>query len=430
MKEQCVITESGIPVYSYVNPYLHSFCLCLYVKAGAIYESESENGITHFFEHLAIRNIDCAMNGGLYPLLDRLGLSLGGATYKEFVQFSISGAQTHWQEAVELFCRLFDPICLSEREIAIERKRIKAEIRECDNPVTIARKTEVKVWKETSLENRITGKRKALDQIGRPRLEQFRTEFFSKGNLFFYVTGCVDEEQMNLLKERLDRCQFFSGAPLRTNHAPRPEAFFHRNGMPRFYQAKSTEVSFAYDVDTSRYSEAALCLFYNLLFTGDYCPVYQELSEKTGYIYSYDELFERYKNLGSLQLNYEVAPGKLLRAVKRTLEIFERMKTDPGSLAYVRAIYLDNGEMELDDADSFNWNRAYDCHILDVDYPDIEAKKEEFRRVTEEQMSEMAREIFRPENRTVLVRGDLKHLPKKKLRRLLKEGVYAWNSRK
>ena len=54
MKEQCVITESGIPVYSYVNPYLHSFCLCLYVKAGAIYESESENGITHFFEHLAI----------------------------------------------------------------------------------------------------------------------------------------------------------------------------------------------------------------------------------------------------------------------------------------------------------------------------------------------------------------------------------------
>ena len=50
------------------------------------------------------------MNGGLYPLLDRLGLSLGGATYKEFVQFSISGAQAHWQEAVELFCRLFDPI--------------------------------------------------------------------------------------------------------------------------------------------------------------------------------------------------------------------------------------------------------------------------------------------------------------------------------
>ena len=65
-----------------------------------------------------------------------------------------------------------------------------------------------------------------------------------------------------------------------------------------------------------------------------------------------------------------------------------------------------------------------------MDYPDIEAKKEEFLRVTEEQMSEMAREIFRPENRTVIVRGDLKHLPKKKLRRLLKEGVYAWNSRK
>ena len=126
--EQCVLTKANVPVYACLNPHLHSFCLCLYVKAGPLYEGEGENGITHLFEHAVIRNMDRRMNGGLYPLLDRLGLSLGGATYKEFVQFSMSGAPVHWREAVEIFMGLLEPLCLSEREVSIEKKRVEAEI--------------------------------------------------------------------------------------------------------------------------------------------------------------------------------------------------------------------------------------------------------------------------------------------------------------
>ena len=102
--EKRIDTISGIPVYSYLNPHLHKFCLCMYVKGGSMYERKTENGISHFFEHVVIRNINVLMEGGLYQVLDRLGLSFNGCTYKEFIQFSISGASCHFQEAAGDFC--------------------------------------------------------------------------------------------------------------------------------------------------------------------------------------------------------------------------------------------------------------------------------------------------------------------------------------
>ncbi|MCI9068303.1 MAG: insulinase family protein, partial [Lachnospiraceae bacterium] len=101
--EQLFMTTAGVPVYSYPNPHLHSFCLCLYVKAGPMYEGKGENGITHFLEHVVIRNVNRLMDGELYQTLDRLGLSLNGATCKEFVHFSVSGASVHFREAARIF---------------------------------------------------------------------------------------------------------------------------------------------------------------------------------------------------------------------------------------------------------------------------------------------------------------------------------------
>lgn len=419
--EQCMWTKYGVPVYSYLNPHLHSFCLCMYVKTGSMYETEAENGISHFYEHVVIRNINSLMNGEFYQILDRLGLSFNGATYKEFVQFSISGAVFHWKEAAKMFVKLLEPLVLSEEEIDTERKRIKAEIRECDKKKSIEYQTEKAVWRGTALTRTIAGKKKILDTIGKKELSHYREKLLSKENLFFYVTGKCSKEDLDYLLELLNKKPLYSGAPKRMNLAPVPCTFFKRELKPVILNSKETEVSISFDVDTSKYSDAMLSLFYDMLFVGDYCRMYQELSEKTGYIYSYDDRFERYKNIGSIQMSYAVSSGKLLKALGKTLEVFESMKTSQGNLEYVRAIYVDNGDMALDDAEDFNWNRAYDCHILDEDYPDIELKKQAYMEVSEADMARMAKDIFCPENMVVVIKGNKKKLPVEKIKNMMKK---------
>ena len=45
------------------------------LKAGSIYENSNNNGITHFLEHIVIRNINKICDGELYKVLDENGLT-------------------------------------------------------------------------------------------------------------------------------------------------------------------------------------------------------------------------------------------------------------------------------------------------------------------------------------------------------------------
>ena len=110
-------TENQIDIFYYPNRHTHSFCLSLYIKAGALYESDEDNGITHFLEHILFRNINHLMEGNLYKEIDRLGLYFNGATYKEFMQLFIIGAPEHFTEAVQFLVKVFEPISLPAVEI-------------------------------------------------------------------------------------------------------------------------------------------------------------------------------------------------------------------------------------------------------------------------------------------------------------------------
>ena len=90
--EKKLTADNEIDIYWYPNRQTHSFCLSLYVRAGVLYESEEENGITHFLEHVLFRNINHLMNGRMYREIDKLGLYFNGVTYKEFMQLYIIGA--------------------------------------------------------------------------------------------------------------------------------------------------------------------------------------------------------------------------------------------------------------------------------------------------------------------------------------------------
>ena len=86
MEKRCV-TKNGIEIYSYKNPSLHSFFISLFLRAGSMYEEERDSGITHFLEHVAIRNVNKLSGGGLYAELDRRGVEFNASTYSSTLTF-------------------------------------------------------------------------------------------------------------------------------------------------------------------------------------------------------------------------------------------------------------------------------------------------------------------------------------------------------
>ena len=420
--EHISLSNNNITIYSYPNEHLHSFCIALYVKAGCLYEAEDENGITHFLEHIAFRSVDAQMNRTLYHTLDCCGLSFNASTYKEFVQFTISGSPSRFQTAAEIITRILHTPVLTKEDVDLERQRIKAEIREYDEKSTLDYFTDCIIWKETSLARTITGKRNTLDKISRNRLIQAHRQTFTQENIFFYLTGAVSDTQTDLLRTLIEAYPIPSSGSFRTCTAPIPSDFFQRNASVFHKKDKNCYVRFSFDVDTCRYTNAELDLLYDILFSGHSSAVYQELSEKRGLIYSHDAGMEQYINLGSLYFSFEVQPQHLNQAVEIMIEKLKALKkgiTD--ELACVKASYTDNSYMLLDNADDLNWHFAYENHILNCGYRNIEDRILAYADVTPERLTEVIREIMQPSNLLLTVKGKEKDVSIPVLESLIKK---------
>ncbi len=419
--EDKIISSNGVEIYGCRSPYLHSFCLCLYVKAGPLYEEENENGISHFFEHTAFRSINTALGGELYRRADMLGITMNAVTYKEFIQFKITGATEKFYESAEILCEIFTPFCVPKSEIDIERKRIKSELRESDERNSLEYFSEKLVWNGTLLSNTILGKNSVLDRIGIKALSDAQKKFLSADNIFFYVTGDYGDDGLSLLADVVERKNVPSGAGVRDNTACIPCGFGERGALIAVKNSKEHIVRFSFDIYSERYSSAECYLLYDILFSGECSKIFKGLSDESGMVYSYDASVERYKNIGTLSFLYEIGAKDVERSVEKVVDILAKLKEGiRDELEYARASYVVNAKCLLDEPEELNFQLGYEDKLLGHGFSGFEARVQSYKDVTAHRMTEIVREIFVPDNLVLTFKEDKKRIDIDRIRKTLK----------
>lgn len=417
--EEKRIADNGIPVFSMTSDSAHGFFISMFLKAGCIYERESENGITHFLEHAAIRNVNKLMGGNLYRELDRLGLEFNASTYSEMVQFYVSGSKRHFRTAAQIISRLLSPIVLDRDELSAEKNRIKAEIREVDDRSSLAFISNLDVWAGTPLERPITGTLGSVSGISNSRLEAYRRRVYNKENIFFYVTGNVDDDNLSYLCDLIGHYEV-DGEEIHDNKVTPPVSFLNRSPSIRIKNADFTKIRYSFDVDMSRVSSAELDLLYDAVLGGYSSDFFIELSEKRGLFYDLGGSTERYAGIGAFSFSYELREPKLYEAARMTAELlrgYTERCLDPDRC--MKAVYVDNADMLLDDVRELCFTFAYDNHILGLGYKSIEDRKRAYASITPERLREVAKEVFRPEHLTVALKGNKKRIDIDKLKNII-----------
>ncbi len=404
--EETLFSAGGIPLYAFPCPHLHSFSLSLFVRGGALCEGAEEAGVSHFIEHLVFRSINRRMGGTLYQTLDRLGLSVEGITYREFLQFSITGSPRRFAEAVSILSLALAPLSLSAEDIRTERSRIKAEIREEGERTSLDAFTDKILYEAGPLTRPITGTAGGLNRMSRVFLSTAWERLFTRENMFFYLSGAYPADGTAILLDALSPYTPASGG-VRDNTVPQPKSYFHRDATVAVKHSDKTLLRLSFDIDTTRYSDAELTLLYDIVFgDGEECFFHRALSEQTGMIYSFRGYMELYRNLGTLGVSYEIPPTGILPSLSRAVGAIRRAKTDAHqALPFVRAAYTDNAAFLLDDAAALGFNRAYERYILSLPYRSLAERAEAYLKVTGERLCQVASEIFRPENATLTLKG-------------------------
>ena len=359
-REEQRITKNKIPLYSLKSPGLHGFCLCLYARAGVLYEDEKENGISHFVEHIVFRNINCIYEGKLYDLLDSAGLTFTAATYKEFMQFCITGKSSRFSLAADILTKLFEPLSetLSGEEFESERGRIRAEIRECDEKSSLEYVVKKEVWDKTPLARMITGTLGSVSRITPKKCEDARRRLFACDNAFFYATGNFSDADLDYLEEKTNSYTLCP-ALKRENKTPLPASFGNRHS-----------------------------------------PI---LLRDSAY--------------------YEVSLKNLYDSLSAAVRLLNEMKKEIGAaaLANAKIYYTDNACLLLDNAEELNWTMAYENHILGGGSVSLSERSARYEAVGEEDVRRMAQKTFCRRSRMIGIKGRKKKLDLDRIETILAE---------
>ena len=419
--EKKYITKNNIKIYSYKSKGIHSFCIGLYIKAGCLYENEENNGITHFFEHVSFKNLNNSVGMDLADYLDMYSLDINGCTYKEFVQFKISGTSKNFAKAADVISLLLNPLKLKKEDIECERKRIKAEIREASEKTSLDYFTNGIVWAGTPLKNTICGEIKNLDRINFNDLLDFQKQAFSKDNFFFYVTGNFSEEDISYLGNCISKYET-ANTKERKNSVILPYDFLNRSKNIFIKNSKYTLIRFSFDVDVKEQSPEVLDLLFDVLFYGEKAVIYKELSDKKGIIYSFDWAFEQYQNAGVLYFEFEVRKNKLYEAVASVVNVLKNLERScQERLEFIKPRYIDNAFLISDHAENFNWERAYERHILGINYNSLKEKKKLYEKVCKEDLNKACIKIFKKRNLTLSLKADKKSVDLSRLEEIISE---------
>ena len=413
-------TKNGIEIYGYRNKNLHSFFISLFLRAGSMYECEGDSGITHFFEHVAIRNVNKQMGGSLYSELDGRGVEFNASTFSEMVQFYISGAPDRFDFAAKTLTRIFSPIILTPGEIDAERRRIKSEIRESDDKNSLSSFTNGIVHEKTSLSRSITGSLSGVSKITAKRLEEYRKKSLDKKNVFFYVTGNFTDENIKTLSECIEAYTLCDTESPRENIAPVSENHFKRRGDVQVKNSDFTSVRFTFDLDMKKVATPVTDLIYDMLLSGYNSRLFIELSETRGLFYDISGAVERYRNIGEFYFSYDLREKNILEAISLTVDILNDFKTGAfDSHDMMKSGYVENADMLLDDARELNFTMAYDNHVMNLGYGSLDERKAAYSRITPDEIRAAACEIFRPENLTITVKGNKKKINADEIKSLI-----------
>lgn len=421
MSEKLYVTKNGIKIYSYRNEHAHSFFVSMFLRAGSMFERAEDSGITHFLEHIAIRNVNALMDGELYALLDKYGLAFNASTASEMVQFYVSGSPKNFAMGARILASVLSPIVLTKDGISVERERIKAEIREADEKNTLAAFANSVAFEDTSLSRSILGTGKTVGRITGARLERYRREVMTTGNIFFYVTGCFTDADIDALAREIEGKDVPFGEG-RENLAPIPPSFGKRAPEAHIKNGDFTMLRLTFDVDMSRVKPGALDIIYDMLVSGNNSRLFYELSETRGIVYDINGFVDKYKNIGILAFYYEVKEDKLYEALELTLDILSSAKNEiPNEDSCMKAIYVDNAPMLLDDPCELNFTFGHGNHIVGNNFKNISDQQKAYDSITPEMLRDTMRIVFAPENLTVAVKGKKRKLDKARLDEILRK---------
>ena len=297
------------------------------VKTGSANESQKENGISHFIEHVMFKGTSKRTAFEISDHIDRIGGQINAFTSKELTCYYTKSTGEHLASSLEILSDIFFNSLFDESELQKEKGVIIEEINMCeDTPEELCLDLLAQsYYGESGLGQTILGPSKNIRRFTRKDVLDYMDKYYTADNVVISLAGDVDIEKAEKLVEEYFADKFKnskSAEQVLTCYTQNKSLFKHKT-------IEQSHIGFAMKgLKMEDGLSDAFAIANTVLGGGMSSRLFQKIREELGLAYSVYSYASQYKNNGILEIYAGVTTAQRDNAVNAIVEEVRRFKRE------------------------------------------------------------------------------------------------------
>lgn len=168
-----------------------------WIKTGSINETDKNNGVAHFLEHLFFKGTQKHPTGEFDRLLESKGAITNAATSKDFTHYYITIPSRDFSMAMDLHSDMLLHPQIPRKELEKERKVVLEEIaKNNDRPETkLFENLNKEFYAIHPYKRQVIGTKNIIETITREEILDFYNTWYKPSNMVTVIVGDVDTQE-------------------------------------------------------------------------------------------------------------------------------------------------------------------------------------------------------------------------------------------
>lgn len=211
--------KNGIKLVVYENHAAEIVAMDTWVGVGSADETEENNGVSHFLEHLLFKGTEKWGPGELDQTLASLGAQFNAATSDDYTHYYIQVASRHFEKALEIHADMLLNAAIPAEELRAERQVVIEEInRANDMPIrTLFDEMQEMLYDRHPYRMSTLGPPENIRDLPREEILGYYRKWYVPSNMTVVISGDVEPDKARELVEK-----YFGQAPAAEAPKARP----------------------------------------------------------------------------------------------------------------------------------------------------------------------------------------------------------------
>jgi len=402
------VLPNGLMVLSEEMSHIRSVSIGIWMKTGSRDESAPLNGISHFIEHMVFKGTKTRTAHDIAKQVDSIGGNMDAFTSKETICFNIKVLDEHLPIAVEILSDLVLNPTFTTKDISREKGVILEEIKmDEDNPDYLVHEIFTQsFWKDHPLGKPILGTKETVRSFEQERIFDFYRQRFAPNNMIISAAGSLNHKQfVDLIGER------FAGlAAVRNGHHEPPPAVTPRIVTRNKKSLEQVQLCMGVPSHPIAHEKRFVSYVLNTVLGGGMSSrLFQKIREEAGLVYSIYSDLNPYRDTGCMTVGAGTSLESTRKVVDSVVAEFRELKTvtiPAEELRRAKDQLKGSLMLSLESSTSRMSNLARQQMYFERFFS-MDETIDAIESVSEEQVREMAIDLFAPERIAVTVLGNL-----------------------